>query len=65
MSKEGILIVLGVCVLLSPFLGLPYRFLMWILLGLGLTIALVAFFLRSHRMKETARREMTYEEAVS
>lgn len=51
MSREGIVIILGVLVALSPFVGLPYYVLAWVLPILGLVSALIALSLRVRRQK--------------
>lgn len=47
MSRESILIILGVLIAVSPWCGLPLAVLTWILLVLGLAIAFVGFTLRA------------------
>lgn len=44
MTKKTTLIALALLTALTPFLGLPYSFLQWILPLLALLIALIAFF---------------------
>lgn len=51
MSREGIVIVLGVLIAVSPFIGLPYYVLAWALPVLGLTCALIALSLRVRRQR--------------
>lgn len=53
MSREGTLILLGLFVALSPFVGLPYSWLMWILPILGLIILAQAIVLRMRRLTST------------
>lgn len=53
MSREGTLILLGVIVVLSPFLGLPYSWLMWILPILGLAVLAQGIVLRMRRLTAT------------
>jgi hypothetical protein len=46
MSRENILILLGVLVLLTPFIGVPVSILSWILPLLALGIIGIAYTLR-------------------
>lgn len=50
MSKKNIVTLLGVLVILSPFAGLPYSWLMVLLPLLGIGVVLTAFLMRK---KET------------
>ncbi|MEK9160520.1 MAG: hypothetical protein AAB440_00590 [Patescibacteria group bacterium] len=52
MSRARTLILLGVLVGLSPFLGLPMWLLMWVLPILGLMVLLTGLSLRTRRMRE-------------
>ncbi|MDB4992527.1 MAG: hypothetical protein JWL75_772 [Parcubacteria group bacterium] len=45
MSRERILIGLGVLILISPWSGLPLTWLMWILPVLGLAVIVIGFTL--------------------
>lgn len=54
MSREGIVIVLGVLVAVSPFIGLPYYLLAWVLPVLGLACAGIALSLRVRRTRARA-----------
>jgi hypothetical protein len=45
MTREQVLIVLGIIVLISPWSGLPLAWLTWILLGIGLVVIGIAFTL--------------------
>ena len=49
MSRETILMVLGICVLLSPFFGLPASWLARIDVVFGLVIAYLGYSLRSNK----------------
>lgn len=49
MSRELLLIVLGLLSALVPFIGLPYSWLMIILPVLGVAVAGIAFSLRGRR----------------
>jgi uncharacterized membrane protein len=49
MSRESILILLGVLFILSPFVGLPLYVLAWVLPALGLAVAGIGVSLRSRR----------------
>lgn len=42
MNRKQTLLALGVLVVLSPFVGLPYAWLMWILPALGVLIVFAA-----------------------
>ena len=46
MTRETLLIVLGICVLLSPFLGVPGAWLIRIDVLLGLAVAYIGYTLR-------------------
>ncbi len=49
MSRESTLILFGVLVALSPFIGLPYIWLMWILPILGILVIVLGVALRAKR----------------
>lgn len=51
MSRESILIVVGVLLMVSPFVGLPLAILMWFYLALGLLIALIGTSLRLRKKR--------------
>lgn len=59
MSRESTLIFLGVLIALSPFIGLPYSWLMVILPILALALVLIAVALRAKRLmnREPLRAE--------
>lgn len=59
MSRESLLIGIGLLVLLSPFLGLPYSWLMVLLPVLGAVVSGVAFTLKTRRATETSHEEGT------
>lgn len=46
MSKKNIVTLLGVLVILAPFIGLPYSWLMVLLPLLGIGIVVTAFLMR-------------------
>ncbi len=52
MSHEGTLILLGILVVLTPFLGLPYSWLMVIIPLLGLLVLGFAILLRARGLAE-------------
>lgn len=54
MSREGVVIVLGVLIAVSPFIGLPYYLLAWVLPVLGLACAGIALSLRVKRGRTRA-----------
>ena len=47
MTRESILIILGVLVAISPWSGVPLAWLAWFLLPAGLVIAVIAYTLRA------------------
>ncbi|HRH24401.1 MAG TPA: hypothetical protein PK109_02325 [Candidatus Paceibacterota bacterium] len=49
MARSSILILLGILVLLTPYLGLPYAWLMVLLPILGLCVLLIGITLRGKR----------------
>lgn len=51
MSRESLLILLGVLVALSPFLGIPLSLLAWILPVLGLVTLGIGVSLRAERTR--------------
>lgn len=52
MSRESTLLILGVVIILAPFLGLPYAWLMVIEPLLGLGVIALAILVRARRMTE-------------
>lgn len=54
MSREGIIMVLGVVVILSPFVGLPYAWLFWVLPIIGIAVFALALSLRVRRQRARA-----------
>lgn len=54
MTKEGLLITLGVLTAVSPFVGLPSSWLAYILPMFGLIAAVVAFFMLRARKAQGA-----------
>jgi cytochrome c-type biogenesis protein CcmH/NrfF len=53
MSRENLLILIGVLVTLSPFAGLPLTWLAWILPILGILVVIIGVtFYRSRRESE-------------
>ncbi|MDB5190408.1 MAG: hypothetical protein JWN49_734 [Parcubacteria group bacterium] len=60
MSRESILMILGILVAISPWSGLPLSILAWILPLLGLAITFIGFTLRTRahavRVKDTSSR---------
>jgi|CXWL01.1.fsa_nt_gi cytochrome c-type biogenesis protein CcmH/NrfF len=51
MSREGVVMVFGILTAVSPFLGLPYTWLMWMLPILGLVSFGLALSLRVKRQR--------------
>ena len=41
MSRERLLIAIGLLVMLAPFVGLPLSILRWFFLGIGLAVVLI------------------------
>lgn len=62
MSHEGTLTLLGILVLLTPFLGLPYSWLMVILPIFGLAVMALSILLRARGM---SRVPVEHAEAVT
>ena len=60
MSRESMLILLGILVVLSPFLGLPLSMLAWLLPFLGLVILGIGISLRAERLG-SGRKQTTHE----
>lgn len=58
MSRETILVLAGLLVALSPFVGLPLRILAWALPVLGVIVIVIALTLRSRRRFERASRSL-------
>jgi hypothetical protein len=52
MSREKILMVLGVLVFISPWSGLPLSWLLWILSVIGLAVVAIGFTLRTRTRAE-------------
>ncbi|MCI0597772.1 hypothetical protein L0Y34_01740 [Candidatus Parcubacteria bacterium] len=57
MSHGTVLAALGILVVLSPFAGLPYSYLTFVLVGLGLLISLVAIFAHLKRRQRPVHEE--------
>lgn len=57
MSRSLILVLLGVLVALSPYVGIPYSYLMWVLPVLGLVVLLMGLSLKKGRVAETEAHE--------
>lgn len=54
MRRESFLILLGVLVLVAPFVGLPFSWLAWILPILGVLIIIAAISFRPNRAPREA-----------
>lgn len=52
MSRAGTLILLGILIALTPFLGLPLSLLAWVLPLLGLMVVLTGVSLRRRKQEE-------------
>lgn len=57
MSRESILIVVGVLLMVSPFIGLPLSILMWFYLAFGLLIVGIGASLRLRKKRRTVVHE--------
>jgi Na+/H+ antiporter NhaC len=57
MTREQVLMGLGVLVLLSPWSGLPLAWLTWILLAVGLTVIGIGFTLWNRSRKSVPHAE--------
>jgi hypothetical protein len=64
MSRESLLILLGILVALSPFLGIPLSLLAWILPVLGLVTLGIGISLRTERTR-SARPTTSHEASPS
>lgn len=56
MSKRATLMLLGLVIVITPFIGLPYSYLMWVLPLLGLLVAYLGYSRRG-----TAQEALTHE----
>lgn len=66
MSRESMLMVLGVLVALSPFIGLPLAILAWLLPVVGVLIVLIGIGLRTVRgLSERGSRNESHESSLS
>jgi hypothetical protein len=52
MSREKILVILGVLVLISPWSGLPLSWLLWVLSAIGLAVIAIGVTLRKRTNTE-------------
>ena len=59
MSREGLLIFLGILIFLIPFSGLPFSWLSWILSLLGIIVGIIGFSLRAKRASPPPPHEET------
>lgn len=57
MSRESILIVVGILLMVSPFIGLPLSILMWFYLAFGLLIASIGASLRLRKKRRALVHE--------
>lgn len=60
MSRESILIVIGVLLMVSPFIGLPLSILMWFYLAFGLLIAGIGASLRLRKKRRAPAHEASH-----
>lgn len=59
MSHESTLLLIGILVVLSPFLGLPYSWLMVIVPFLGVVVVALSIILRARNMRAPEVQEVT------
>ncbi len=59
MSHESTLLLIGILVVLCPFLGLPYSWLMVIVPVLGVSVAALSIILRARTMQAPEVQEVT------
>ncbi|MEK7100072.1 MAG: hypothetical protein AAB883_02970 [Patescibacteria group bacterium] len=64
MSRESMLIVLGIVTILSPFSGFPSSWLMWFYLFAGLVVTVIGVTLRLARTRR-ARKPVSVHEAAT
>ena len=58
MTRESLLILLGALLIISPFLGLPYTWLMVIVPVLALCVLIIGMTLRVKRSRASSRAEV-------
>lgn len=63
MSKSTTLIVLGVLIFLSPFIGLPTSWLSWLLPLFGIIVGVIGYLVRMRAKQETP--EVVHEVAAA
>ncbi|KND50581.1 MAG: hypothetical protein AB202_03810 [Parcubacteria bacterium C7867-007] len=64
MSRERLLILTGVLVVFSPFIGLPLAVLIWVLPILGGTVTLIGISYMLRKRNQQAVRVMANPEAI-
>jgi len=57
MTRESLLITFGIALALSPFLGLPYQWLMVLVPVLAVGVVVIGITLRKKRRQDSARVE--------
>lgn len=57
MSRENVLILLGLLIMLAPFSGLPNSWLEFVLPAFGLVVVLIASMVRAQQRAEEASEE--------
>ena len=57
MSKETLVFICGAFILLTPFLGFPREYKDWFLVGVGVVLMLVGYFLRRHAFLRSLENE--------
>ena len=62
MSRDGLLITLGVLTALAPFSGVPFSWLTWFFVLVGILVALVGLLSRARRVnaaRASSEREIS------
>lgn len=59
MSRESLLIILGIVIMASPFLGIPLALLMWFYLAAGFLVAVIGATLRVRTKRRPAHEAHT------
>lgn len=59
MSHESTILLIGILITLSPFLGLPYSWLMVVVPILGIMTAVLSIIIRARSMREPQAQEAT------
>lgn len=57
MSKETLVLVLGIVIFFTPFLGLPYQYKEWVLIVAGILLMAIGYRLRRQVFLESLQDE--------